>query len=240
MEELEKSDIRGWLDKYKERHEEAAERGKTLAEDVLKESKYRVDDAESFGILELSILVAHFLNTIRESDKDPECALLVQEWAFERLVYMQIKPYSETFDRIHEKLVEKGFNRKNKLDYGDYDGAIWTEPSGEDKIIIAESYCAMRDDNTIFFIKNGRGFHARRVWPKQVKHGIYIHKPSLNTYRKSDWEIEYCDSRDLGYCFSLSAFSYFDKKVSEALYKVAEIHNALWNLDLIDGVLEEV
>lgn len=227
-------EIEEMLSKHNQRDLEASKHGKRLAKSLLR--KCGLNGEQKFDHFYASTAIANLLNIIRENDHDSECALMNQEWIFEKLAFIQISSYMEMFDDIHKQLIEKKFDCNNKLGYGDIDGSIWVEPHDEYKIVIIESHCAMRDDNTLIFIKQGSSLHARRVWPKQISQYGFLKKPSLRTYQKSKWKIRYRDGRDLGYCFTLDDLF---KKVPSALYKAHEIYWSLWELNLIDSILKD-
>jgi hypothetical protein len=131
------------------------------------------------------------------------------------------------------------------------------------KLIIHTSHCTCADDNTHIFILNTESsfihdiLHVRTVWPRQNSRGGYkvkktkknpkgwfswgddrdIKRPSLNTYRKRNFEYSYQDGRDRGYVLSLKYFG--TPKIEWAHIHQSKIHQAIWLIDLMEDIVTD-
>ncbi len=130
------------------------------------------------------------------------------------------------------------------------------------KIIIHTSHCSCADDNTHIFILDEEAtinakLHVRTVWPRQDARGGYrvtkskkhpkgwflfgddrdIRIPSLNTYRKRNFEYSYQDCRDKGYSLSLTDFG--GPKIEWATTHQSRILHAIWLIRLMTDIIDD-
>ena len=144
---------------------------------------------------------------------------LALEWAKEKfygkLVGQHVPMFLETWRLLNK---HKAIGEKNRLIFGDIDTGLWIEPTKKDKfgnckkVIASTRYCSCADDNTHIYIMDGLfsrdfwRFTCVTAWPRQksVRRGNGfkwgdnrdIEVPSINTFRKDDFDFGCGDGRD--------------------------------------------
>ncbi len=142
-----------------------------------------------------------------------------------------VKDHIPMMKELHTFLVDNRHTVKNPYVYGDIDVGVWYErsPTTTMDIVVVESYCSCANDNThIFMLRDyskdftpeeltrfGRPYQdvkflAVTAWPRQKKKKKLGHKwgdyrdvvePSIQTYRKCQFNFGCQDGRDVGYSF---------------------------------------
>lgn len=188
-----------------------------------------------------------------------DCGNLVLEWSKEYFWGALVKEHIPMFERVWELLDREKHTVRNKFVYGDIDVGLWIEyPKKREKrkVIVSTRYCSCADDNTHIFVYDHDDrekkpyydfskFKVVTVWPRQKRSKYWktvdewhrhIDLPSINTYRKSDWDYGYNDCRDKGHCFLYEAHN---ERVEKAHWSENKIKHALWTLVGHFQMLEE-
>ena len=212
-----------------------------------------------FGTDIASTALAEMLFKIQEVE-EKDCFNLLMQWTQEKLWAKMVVKEMPKMNEIWEFLYSNGYTSKDKgHTYGDIDGTIWAEcvdiggKYDKLKIIIHISHCTCADANTHIYIMSERlsyedrefgdmKLHIRKVWPREKKetwNKKYVAKPSLNTYKKNYYKLEYGDGRDKGYVLSIDDFGVVPK-VDWAHIHEPEIQHALWLIGLMYGEIKKL
>lgn len=191
----------------------------------------------------------------KKEQKD-DCQDLLLEWVGECFWGKIVKEHIPIFKKSWNILYREGHDKNNKFVYGDVDVGVWYEKTKNErrKVIVSERYCSMADDNIHIFVldeypKNWgisfNQFKAVTVWPREKKSTL-DHKfgddrdidiPSLNTYRKRDFDYGYNDCRDKGHCFK---YEKINNRVEKPSWLGFKIQHALQTLRWDLGELKEL
>ena len=174
-----------------------------------------------------------------EDDSGEECGYQALNWAKAHFWKLRIKATMPKFDELYKMLVAGKYTEKKPFVYGDIDNHVWAEETqdgkgdnklGKVRVIIQESLSNCADDNTHLFIcrdpmKNHRTVRIATAWKKETKNCIGgLEKPSLKTYRRTNWEVKHSDCRDYGDVLKDEPFSdhiesdFIDHKIEHALW----------------------
>jgi len=171
-------------------------------------------------------LGAYMDRMYREGEKEGEhCGQLLLGWGKDCFWGKMVVRHLSYFDQLWEWLNErKHHSSRTGISLGDVDYSVWIEKPKDEctKVIISTCHCRCCDDNTTVFIRTKYDavgllsslghFNVVTVWPKEKKskYGPFgdhrdIDLPSLNTYRKENWEWGYRDNRDKGHVLKYEA-----------------------------------
>ena len=174
-----------------------------------------------------------------KDDSGVECGYQALNWAKAHFWKLRIKATMPRFDELYKMLVEGKYTEKKPFIYGDIDKYVWAEetqddgcdkPIGKVRVIIQKTMNSCSDDNTHLYIcrdpiKNHRTVRIATAWKKETKNSIgSLEKPSLKTYRRTNWTVEYGDCRDYGSvlldepCSDHIEDNFEDHKIEHALF----------------------
>lgn len=200
--------------------------------------------------------ISNSLYRAYKKEQPSDCQDLLLEWVGECFWGRIVKEHIPIFKKTWKLLVEKGHSKNNKFIHGDVDVGLWYEKlGGKDnyksrKVIVSERYCSMADDNIHIFVLDEYPtmpsflkFKAVTVWPREKKSTLGhtwgddrdIDVPSLNTYRKRDFDYGYNDCRDKGHVFKFEAIN---NQVERSSWSSLKIPSALQTLRWDLGALE--
>lgn len=170
-------------------------------------------------------------------DSAIDCGHQLLNWAKAHFWYLRIKDTMPKFDTLYDVLKKGGYTEKKPFIYGDIDKYVWAEETvdgvckkGKTRIIIQKTMNSCADDNTHIYIcrdpvKNFRTVRIGTAWKKETKNSIgNLDKPSLKTYRRTDWKVKYGDCRDEGNvllmepCSDKIESNFIDYKIEHALW----------------------
>ena len=190
-----------------------------------------------------------------EERRGRDCGGLLLHWIKECYWGIIVKEHLPLFDKLYKMLEEGKHTKKNKFVYGDADVGVWIEYSKKEyrNVIISESYCSCADDNIHIFIRDKyegvtycTRFRVATVWQREKHYPKDYQRwnddrdikiPSLNTYRKRDYEFGYFDCRDEGHSLLYNDGSirvenahWGENKIEVALRVLKDDFNALIQL----------
>ncbi len=173
-----------------------------------------------------------------------ECGYQALNWAKAHFWKLRIKATMPKFDELYDILVAGKHTEKKPFIYGDMDNYVWAEETvdgickkGKTRVIIHKSMNSCADDYITLFIcrdpiKNYRTVRIGTAWKKETKNSIgNLEKPSIKTYRRTDWKVEYGDCRDYGSVLLLEPYGdhiedqFVDYKIEHALYIFKRAYN---------------
>lgn len=251
---LSRKQITSMLDKYVKNTTEAQKYGKQVGKRIV--ARYAASNTEERKEKGLSTDIAsEVLSEIfyqcYKKDEEADCQELLKRWTEEKFWGKIVSEHLQEFEELWQELRIKKYDKNNPFVYGDMDGSVWIERSKNKKIVIHESH-----GNTHIFIMEkgifGPTFHVRTVWPRENNKGGYavakskkypdgwfswgddrdIKRPSLNTYRKRNFEYSYRDCRDKGYVLSISGSSKTPSVERGGDYQ-PEIEHAMWLIKIM-------
>lgn len=156
------------------------------------------------------------------------CRSLLIQWMMEHFGGFVVDQFLPDINEVHTMLKQLHFTKSDPLVFNS-DNSAWYEDS-EMSVFIMETQSRRK-----LVIVNGFEVHARKVWYKYdetCKSGWYKPK-SLAWYRKNHWELEYKDSRDLGYILSYGGIlsretvDHADSHWNELEMLIFDIHSTL-------------
>jgi hypothetical protein len=187
------------------------------------------------------------------------CGDLMLEWIKSTFWGLVVRDHLKIFEKTWQLLNDgKHIGKSNAFRYGDADVDVWIEKvkNPQDKKVIASiRYCSMADDNTHLFIMTGLKlypqypefikFLCRTVWPQEKK-GNYewgddrsIEIPSIETYRKRDFEFSYRDARDKGHVFTYNQMFSNRPELDKPHWHENRISHGLrtlrWHLEVLEA-----
>jgi hypothetical protein len=208
----------------------------------------------------------------REGGNSEGCGDLMLEWIKSRFWGYIVADHIPVFHSVYDILKAKNhIGQKNCYTYGDIDVGVWIEKvkNPDDKRVIASTrYCSCADDNTHLYILSGFAselyldFRCRTVWPRQNSRGGYrvaksdehptgwfswgddrdIKVPSINTYRKRNFEFGYNDCRDKGHVFTYTKSIVTGPRLDNPHWHEMRIPHALqglrWHLAALENYEE--
>jgi len=170
--------------------------------------------------------IAHDMHELFTKEEYRDCGDYSVEKIKREFWGLVVRDYIPIFLSVYEILEERGnIGNSNRYVYGDIDVGVWIEPTNKKgrKVIASTRYCAMADDNTHIYILDDPHedypefikFVCKTAWPREKKKkkswanfGDHrdIEIPSLETYRRFNFDFGYGDGRDKGYSFAYSTF----------------------------------
>ena len=172
-----------------------------------------------------------------KDDSGVECGYQALNWAKAHFWKLRIKATMPRFDELYKMLVEGKYTEKKPFIYGDIDKYVWAEETvdgvskhGKTRVIIQQTMNSCADDYTHLYIcrdpiPNHRTVRIATAWKKETKNCIGgLEKPSLKTYRRTDWIVKYGDCRDYGSVLLDEPYSdhiednFVDGKIEHALW----------------------
>ena len=174
-----------------------------------------------------------------KDDSAVECGYQALNWAKAHFWKLRIKATMPLFDELYDKLIEGKYTEKKPFHYGDVDKYVWAEETqdvlgdkgyGKVRVIIQKTMNSCANNYIHLYIcrdpmKNHRTVRFATAWPKETKNSIgSLEKPSIKTYRRTNWKVKYGDCRDYGSvlldepCSDHIEDHYVDEKIEHALW----------------------
>ena len=170
-------------------------------------------------------------------DEGAKCGYQDLNWAKAHFWKLRIKAIMPKYDELYKILEEGKYTEKKPFIYGDIDKYVWAEETvdgvckkGKTRVIIQKTMNSCADDYIHLYIcrdpvPNHRTVRIATAWKKETKDCIGgLEKPSLKTYRRTDWKVKYGDCRDHGDvlldepCSDQIDDHFIDDKVEHALW----------------------
>ncbi len=204
---------------------------------------------KKFDVSEQAKVISKYLyKKYKEAEKEKKLGMYTINRAKDLFYGMVVKNYIPVFDKLFSLLVQKNHTKDNPYCYGDIDGDIWYEKHDGKEIIIDESHCTCADDNTMIYIKTNdydNAFLVVTAYPKQKKNKFHfndyrdIDQPSIETYRRYNFDFAYGDFRDKTHILKYTHTDYSGDKVEDAHATENKIYHALDNLERIKDTVKE-
>lgn len=250
----EKDKISAMLDKYTVSIRDARKYGKQVGKRIT--ARYASDgifSPKNKGLVtdSASEVLSEILFQCYKKGEEDGCHELLKKWVEEKFWGKIVTEHLPDFEALWQELRIKKHDKNNPFVYGDMSGSVWIERSKNKKIVIHKS-----PGRTHIFIMEkgvfGPTFHVRTVWPRENNKGGYAVKkskkypdgwfswgddrdvktPSLNTYRKRNFEYSYRDCRDKGYVLTIDGMA-LTPSVELGGHFQPEIEHALWLIKIM-------
>ncbi len=192
---------------------------------------------------------AGFLLHMAENEPDFECVGLLLDWTLSKFWGKKLEELLPAYERAWEYLMVNNPSKSTAISHGDLDYDLWAIPHKKKKIVAMKCYCSCNGDDTHLFIYDKSEvdictkFHIRTCWDRQTRSKYcfrdgwgLVDKPSINTYKRMDFNPRYGDFRDKGYRLSYGAIN---RQVDGGHSHGSKIFLSIWYMRLAIDIVKQ-